>query len=72
MRNERFRYVGNIGLHDLIADPGETTDVSDQYPDVVDKMKRAYSKWWEEVRPHMINENESLDKERPFWVEYEK
>jgi arylsulfatase A-like enzyme len=72
VRNERFRYVNISGLHDLIADPGETTDVSDQYPDVVEEMKKAYSDWWEEVRPYMVNETESLDKERPFWVEYEK
>ena len=31
-------------------------------------MREAYDKWWEEVRPLMVNEDVPLAKERPYWV----
>ena len=72
VRNERFRLVNNCELYDLFADPGETTDVSELLPGIIEDMQEAYSAWWEAVRPFMVNESESLDKEKPFRVEYEK
>lgn len=34
-------------------------------------MLAAYDKWWDEVRPLMINEDASLDQEPPFIIEFE-
>jgi arylsulfatase len=72
VRNERFRFVNNSELYDLHNDPGETTDVADKHPEIVEQMRKAYDQWWSEVRPLMVNETVPLLSERPFWVEYEK
>jgi len=72
VRNERFRFVNNSELYDLFNDPGETTDVAAEHPEIVEQMKKAYDQWWSEIRPFMVNETVPLTSERPFWVEYEK
>jgi arylsulfatase len=71
VRNERFRFVNDAELYDLLSDPGETTNVADKYPEVMAGMRRAYNEWWDSVQPLLVNENESLNKEKPFWVDYE-
>ena len=65
VRDETWRVV-NKRLYNLKNDPGETTDVSKQYPEVVAKMVSAFDKWWDEVRPMMVNEDASLDVPKPF------
>ncbi|MHC4222054.1 MAG: sulfatase family protein, partial [Planctomycetota bacterium] len=40
-RSVKERYM----LFDLINDPGETTDISEQEPDIADKMKVTLEKW---------------------------
>ena len=72
VRNERFRFVNNSELYDLYSDPGETTNVADKFPEIVAEMSEAYSRWWESMQPFLVNEHESLDIEKPFWVDYEK
>ena len=44
-------------LFDLKADPGETTNVADAHPDVVERLTKAYDAWWDEVVPATV-ENE--------------
>ena len=65
VRDEKWRVV-NKRLYDLENDPGEKNDVSKQHPEVVDKMVSAFDKWWDEVRPMMVNEDASLDVPKPF------
>jgi arylsulfatase len=72
VRNERFRFVSDSLLYDLYNDPGETKNVAEHYPEVVEQMSLAFDQWWIEVRPFMVNENVPLASERPYWVEYEK
>jgi arylsulfatase A-like enzyme len=36
-------------LYDIVSDPDETTDVSAQHPDIVDKMRRGYEAWFKDV-----------------------
>lgn len=72
VRNERYRFVNNKELYDVISDPGQKQDIAAQHPEVVFEMRKVYDQWWSEVRPYMINENIPLAKERPFWIEYEK
>jgi len=31
------------------ADPGETTNIAGQHPDIVERLSRAYDGWWEDV-----------------------
>ncbi|NQU51077.1 MAG: arylsulfatase [Bacteroidetes bacterium] len=72
VRNERYRFVNNKELYDVISDPGQKQDIADQHPEVVAEMQKVYKQWWSEVRPFMVNENVALAKEKPFWVEYKK
>jgi arylsulfatase A-like enzyme len=36
-------------LYDISADPGETTDLAAQMPETVEKMKREYEAWFDDV-----------------------
>ncbi len=36
-------------LYDLQQDPGETTNLAAQYPDVVARLKEAYDHWFDDV-----------------------
>ena len=70
VRNDRFRFVDNVALYDMIADPGQTTNVIDQYPEVVAAMRKAYDRWWAKTVPMMVNESAPMSKTRPFHVLY--
>ncbi len=72
VRSERFRLVNNRELYDIEEDPGETTNVIDEHPVVVEKMRAAYDRWWSETRPLMVNEDVPLAPERPYFALYEK
>ena len=60
VRDERWRLVKKTMLFDIQADPGETTNVIKDHPEVAKKMLAAYDKWWDEVRPLMVNEDAPL------------
>jgi arylsulfatase A-like enzyme len=63
----------NWELYDLQADPGETTNVAAQHPEVVDRLDAAYDRWWAEVVPETLeNERAPLEGPNPFKVLYEK
>lgn len=68
VRSERWRYEAGNNLYDILADPGQTTNVIDQHPEVAAQMRAAYDAWWESVRPHMVNEDVPLAPERPYHV----
>lgn len=72
VRSSRFRLVNNAELYDIASDPGETTNVIDQYPEVVQPMREAYDRWWSEARPLMVNEDVPLAEEHPFPAWYER
>jgi arylsulfatase A-like enzyme len=57
VRNSRFQLVNNRELYDLESDPGETTSVIDQHPEVVAAMRKAYDAWWVEAKAGMVNED---------------
>ena len=67
VRSERWRLVYSmkkksldptvhVHLSDINEDPSETTNLVDQYPEVVKELSAAYDVWWEETRPLMVNE----------------
>ena len=68
----RFRFVAGDALFDMEKDPGQTTNVIDQYPEIVEKMRAAYDTWWKDTRPLMVNENVPMSPTRPFHELYKK
>ena len=44
-------------LLDLKTDPGETTNVMNEYPEVVAQLRAVYDKWWIKVQPRLVNED---------------
>ena len=54
IQNERLKLIGEVGgvrlLFDLIEDPGETRDVSDDFPDEVADLEQRYERWLENQR----------------------
>jgi len=70
VRNQRFRFVDNQQLFDMVADPGQTTNVIDDHPEVVAEMRSAYDQWWKATRPLMVNEDAPMSDTRPFHEHY--
>ncbi|GLR17397.1 arylsulfatase [Portibacter lacus] len=71
VRSEQYRFENNDALYDLFEDPGQTKNIAEENPEIVNQMRQAYDEWWVNVRPYMVNENVPLAKERPFWKAYE-
>lgn len=72
VRSQRWRFVNNTQLYDISNDPYEKTDVADDHPEVVAKLRKAYDAWWEKTVPLMVNEEVPLAPEHPQMVRYEK
>lgn len=72
VRNQRFRLVGRDRLYDMEKDPGQTTNVAADHPEVVAKLLAAYETFWQEARPLMVNENVPMSPTRPYHVAYRK
>ncbi|MDX1944195.1 MAG: arylsulfatase [Pirellulaceae bacterium] len=76
IRNSRFTLVNAARqgekweLFDLVADPGEKTNVIDQHPEVAKKLKAALDAWWVEVTPLLVNEDAVGPAENPYKVLY--
>ena len=66
VRNQRFRFVNNKELFDMLADPGQTKNVIADHPEVVEAMRSAYDDWWKKTRPMMVNETATISPTRPF------
>jgi arylsulfatase A-like enzyme len=66
VRNSRFRLVNNSELFDIQTDPGETTNVIAEHPQVVSAMRVAYDQWWAEILPALENEDAIGPKVNPF------
>ena len=48
---KRWRLLEDRELYDLESDPLQETNVIDQYPDVVKRMREHLYRWWDEVGP---------------------
>jgi arylsulfatase len=44
-------------LFDVQADPGETTDVSADHAEIVQKLDSAYDDWWASLAGRLVNDN---------------
>jgi arylsulfatase len=72
VRNTRWRLVNHAELYDISNDPFESTNVADQYPEVVAELRKVYDQWWKETVPLMVNEDAPFAEEHPQGVRYEK
>ena len=66
VRSSQYRLVDGKFLFDMSIDPGQTNNCIRQHPDVVEAMRSAYDKWWQETRPMMVNETAEMSPTRPF------
>jgi arylsulfatase len=66
IQDARFTLVDNKELYDLEKDPGAKSNVIDEHPEVVTKLRAAYDRWWEETLPLMVSENARGPKINPF------
>lgn len=61
-RTQRWKIVQPLGkatdpmppgaefeLYDMTSDPGETTNLASEHPEIVEKMRRGYEEWFREV-----------------------
>jgi len=72
VRNQQFRMVGRDALYDMQEDPGQKENVIQEHPEVAERMRAAFDRWWKETRPMMVNEDVPLAEERPYHVLYRK
>ena len=74
VRTQRWRLVNNTMLHDIQADPSETEDVADSYPEVVAKLQKAFDAWWDSTEPLLVNEGLPTipPEKQPFALRYAK
>jgi arylsulfatase len=66
IRNSRFTLVNNRELFDLDADPGEKQNVIERHPEIVERLRAEYDKWWNDVQPLLVNENAKGPEVNPF------
>ena len=72
IQNSRFTLVENKELYDIKADPGETKNVINEHPEIVEELRAAYEQWWTEVQPLLVNEDVVPPKLNPMKVLYWK
>jgi hypothetical protein len=63
VRTQQYRFDDRGALFDMAADPGQSTDIAEQQPEVAAKLRQAVAAWREEVLPKGPDE-------RPFSVGY--
>lgn len=52
------------------ADPGQKTNVINQYPEVVVQLRAVYDKWWDDVQSDFVHEDVIGPKMNPLKVAY--
>lgn len=67
-----FRDATRRELYDVRRDPGERTNLADQYPAMVTEMTQSYVAWWNEVTPGLVNEQSRGPAMNPFHAAYWK
>ncbi len=77
IRNSRYSLVHghkDWQLFDLKQDPGQEQDIAAQHLDIVNEFSGAYDQWWQEVLPHLENEeaHKTAPKVNPFREQFQK
>ncbi|MCK4748713.1 MAG: arylsulfatase [Bacteroidales bacterium] len=47
----KWRLVNGEELYNIDTDPGQEKDLSGEHPNIIEKMRDHYEKWWSEVEP---------------------
>lgn len=50
---QQWRLQSDKELYDIAADPGQERNVADAHPEIVQKMRAHYEKWWADIAPQM-------------------
>lgn len=48
---DRWRLVNNKELYDILADPGQKTDLAANQPEAVSRLRAEYETWWTQISP---------------------
>ncbi len=48
-RTQKWKLVNGEELYDMESDPGETTDLAADHPDLVQDLSAAYDEWWDDA-----------------------
>ncbi|MGK7393616.1 MAG: arylsulfatase [Candidatus Cyclobacteriaceae bacterium M3_2C_046] len=46
---QQWRLIKGMELYDMENDPGQTRNVAQQHPEVVESLNQAYQEWWEKI-----------------------
>lgn len=47
----RWRLVNRLELYDLQQDPGQSRNVADKHPQIVEQLRAEYETWWQSLKP---------------------
>jgi arylsulfatase len=86
VRNTRYTLVSEAGngpkaagktpkwqLFDVIADPGQKTDIASEKPEIASQLSKVYDQWWTSLHGQVsLNENAFGPKLNPFAEKYWK
>ena len=65
--NQRIRTpekdTGRWELYDLLGDPGETNNLADRHPEIVNRMREEFDRWLASCRESAAGKDYSLSKE---------
>jgi arylsulfatase A-like enzyme len=48
---DRWRLIDGAELYDMREDPGQETDVAEDNPAIVERLREAYEEWWDDIGP---------------------
>jgi arylsulfatase len=58
-------------LFDVLADPAERHDVAATHGAIVERLSRAYDRWWDSIQKDLVNEDLDGPAENPFKTAFE-
>lgn len=53
-------------LYNVEQDPGQRLNVANEHPGIVKRLARSHARWWESVKPMMVNETTVGPRINPF------
>jgi arylsulfatase B len=53
---DKWRLINGEELYNMESDPGQTQDVSAQYPEVMQSLRADYDRWWASISPGFAKE----------------
>lgn len=49
---KKWRLIRGSELYDIQQDPGQTSDIAQDHPEIVEQLNAAYQDWWEDISIH--------------------